>query len=136
VSVSAPPPGAPAGEVRWAYRLAVRARVCPSCIDGGGWGDCLLDSSVECPVQSFLPQVVDLVTRSGPGSVQEYVTELRSIVCSRCAHRFEDGACSLRQELECPLDRHFPQVIEAVERVNRRLRMQAEEARGDDTECG
>ena len=114
------------------YWLAVRSRVCSNCIDGDGWGNCRLDKAIECPVPMFLLRVVDLLNRSGRDSLQEYVTELRAIVCSRCSHQFENGTCSLRQEIDCPLDRYFPHVIEAVEAVNRRLQMQTLEDRGDE----
>lgn len=38
-------------------------------------------------------------------------------ICAACADRRDDGSCGLDAELQCSLERHLPQVLEAVKQV-------------------
>ena len=118
------------------YWLAVRARVCSTCIDGDGWGNCRLDRGIECPLPAVLPRFVELVMRSSTGSLGEYEPDLRAIVCSHCAYRNANGTCRQSRENDCALDRRFAEILEAVEGVDRRRRTHAAEPWDFDLEVG
>lgn len=100
------------------YHDAIRERVCTRCIDGDGEGNCRLQSSTECPLMMHLPMIVNAVNRVSSDRVEDYVSELRAIVCTQCSHQTADGRCTLRTFVECGLDRYFPLVVEAIESVN------------------
>jgi hypothetical protein len=68
-----------------------------------------------------LPLIINAVNRVSSDRVEDYVSELRAIVCTQCMHQSAEGKCGLRTFLECGLDRYFPLVIEAIESVNEQL---------------
>lgn len=102
------------------YWQAIQENVCARCVDSDGAGNCRLDSSVECPLLKYLPLIVNAVHRVTSDRVDDYVVELRDIVCAQCRHQSPDGKCALRSQVDCALDRYFPLVIEAIERVDDR----------------
>lgn len=114
------------------YWLAVRAGICSNCVDGDVWGDCRLDGAIQCPVPSYLLSVADLVKRGGIESMHDYSGDIRAIVCSQCQQQWGNGRCGMREEIDCPLERYFPQIVEAIERVNRRKAVHAREDWSDD----
>ena len=114
------------------YWLAVRAGICSKCTDGDIWGVCHLDQAVQCPVPAFLLSVAELVRQGGVKTMQGYETDIRAIVCSRCQQQWGNGRCGMREEVDCPLERYFPQVIEAIERVHHRQQVHAREDWSDD----
>ncbi len=108
------------------YADAVRRHVCSVCIDGefspdGEFVRCGLPSGRSCPVESYLPEVVEIVERIESPWMEDYVSELRRTVCSHCAQTPE-GVCELRIKAECSLDTYFMLVAEAVEEVRDRRR--------------
>ena len=102
---------------------AIREKVCVKCLDGDGHGNCRLDPSLQCPLQEYLPLIVNAVNRVSSDRVADYVEELRGIVCAQCKYEKVNGACAMRKEVDCALDRYFPLVIEAIEEC--RLRASA-----------
>ncbi len=100
------------------YCQAIRTNVCTKCVDGDGYGNCRLDPSLECTLQNYLPLIVNAVSRIDSDQMDDYVRELRAIMCAQCKYQAVNGYCVLRNEVDCPLDRYFPLVVEAIEEVN------------------
>ncbi len=100
------------------YWQAIRTNVCTKCLDGDGYGNCRLDPAIECALQNYLPLIVNAVSRIESDQMDDYVRELRAIMCAQCKYQSANGYCVLRSEVDCPLDRYFPLVVEAIEEVN------------------
>ncbi len=100
------------------YLQAIRHRVCSRCIDTDEKGNCMLHFDEICAVEEFLPEIVQSIQRVQSDRVEDYVVELRNHVCTQCKHQTESGACIVRNNLDCGLDRYFPLIIEAVEEVD------------------
>ncbi|HUL44500.1 MAG TPA: hypothetical protein VLY03_09095 [Bacteroidota bacterium] len=96
---------------------AIRGKVCSRCVDGDGYGNCRIGPGRECALQQYLSLVINAVERVRSERVQDYVTELRAIVCAQCSQQEPEGHCRVRGEVDCALDRYFPLVIEAIEEV-------------------
>ena len=101
------------------YWQAIHEKVCMNCIDSDGHGNCRLDPAVECALQMHLPLIIQVVNKITSSSMDDYVRELRAIVCNRCKYETVNGTCGLRAEVDCALDRYFPLVVQAIEEVNR-----------------
>jgi hypothetical protein len=54
-----------------------------------------------------------------------YEEELRKRVCFHCKNQTSDGRCSLRENVECTLDRYFPLIVEVIEETQMRERLVA-----------
>lgn len=110
------------------YLDAVRNKVCTVCLDAVMHGDqfvrCGLPKGRTCPVEVFLPQVVGVVESVDSWLLDDYVKVLREKVCAICKHS-EGGVCVLRLQADCPLDRYFMLVAEAIQEVNTRLNAEA-----------
>lgn len=100
------------------YADTIRDAVCLRCIDGDGNGNCRIDPAITCPIQRYLPLIVTAVGRVKSESMDEYVAELRGIVCAQCSYQSAAGRCGMRAQVDCALDRYFPLVVEAIETVN------------------
>ncbi len=94
---------------------ALREEVCVRCVDGDGHGNCRIDPAIECPLQTHLPEIVELVRETGSDSMIDYVRELRLIACARCQYQSAGGSCNLREDVGCALDRYFPLIVETIE---------------------
>jgi hypothetical protein len=97
------------------YWEAVQANVCAHCIDSDGTGACRLAGDIECGLKRYFPDVVDIVLSVQSDSLGPYVTALREKVCAICEHQSKKGACLVRTEIDCGLDRYYPKVIESIE---------------------
>lgn len=103
------------------YLEAIRRRVCSVCIDavyrdGHQFVRCGLPAGRTCPVELYLPQVVEVVETVDSPLIEDYVTILRDKVCALCEQSPED-VCALRLQADCALDRYFMLVAEAIEEV-------------------
>jgi hypothetical protein len=103
------------------YFEAIRRRVCSVCIDGifdkeNHFVTCGLSMGKTCPVELYLPQVIDVVESTQSSNMEDYVTVLRDKVCAFCAQD-DDGMCALRLHADCALDRYFMLVAGAIEEV-------------------
>lgn len=101
------------------YAEAIRSKVCSVCLDRTGRGICGLGSWDDCALNRYLNDVVILVNSIQSDSMHDYVHELHNVVCVSCLNN-ADGYCKERSD--CPLDRFFPLVVEAVQEVNARYR--------------
>lgn len=103
------------------YLDAIRSRVCSVCIDGIFDGKnqfvrCGLPKERTCPIEVYLPQIIDVVESIESPRMEDYVDILRLNVCAICEHS-EDGKCDLRLQADCALDRYFMLVAGAIEEV-------------------
>lgn len=106
------------------YLDAIRERVCPVCMDsvmhGTRFVRCGLPMNRKCPIELYLPQVVDVVEAVDSPLITDYVATLRERVCAFCENS-EGDFCALRLRADCALDRYFMLVAEAVQSVDARL---------------
>jgi hypothetical protein len=98
---------------------SIRQKVCRKCVDGDGKGGCRLPIDDSCGLDTFFPEVVQVVSNVHSDSYQDYVNALRANICATCEHQFANGDCKKRDALECALDRYFPVIIEVIETVKR-----------------
>ncbi|NIR47735.1 hypothetical protein GWO43_04685 [candidate division KSB1 bacterium] len=103
------------------YIEAVRGRVCAVCIDGIFDGKqqfvcCGLPDDRTCPIEVYLPEVINVVESIDSPRMEDYVNVLRDNVCSAC-EQTEDGKCELRLHADCALNRYFMLVAGAIEEV-------------------
>jgi len=96
------------------YLQEIRQRVCSKCIDRTASGLCTASTFEACAINRYLPEIIDIVLSGPPAEYDEYVSRLRSKVCSACGRQSPDGRCDLRDDVECALDRYFPVIIEAI----------------------
>jgi hypothetical protein len=113
------------------YLDAVRNNVCTVCLDavmhGSQFVRCGLPKGRTCPVEIFLPQVIDVVESVDSWLLDDYVKVLRERVCAICKHSDGDF-CALRLQADCALDRYFMLVTEAIQQVHTRLNAETETA--------
>lgn len=106
------------------YLDAIRNNVCNVCLDAVMQGEqfvrCGLPKSRNCPVEIFLPKIIDVVEAVDSWRIDDYIKLLREKVCAICKHSDGDF-CALRLQADCPLDRYFMLVAEAIKNVNNRL---------------
>ncbi len=100
------------------YWEAIRTKVCSNCINSDGYANCRLDPTMQCALQPYLALIVKAVNRVRSDRLDDYVSEVRAIVCAQCKYQSLTGKCLLRTELDCALDRYFPLVVEAIEELN------------------
>jgi len=103
------------------YLEAIRRRVCSVCIDGifdgrGQFQRCGLPDGRICPVEVYLPEVIDIVQTIESPEIADYITVLHQKVCPRCEQN-TDGVCELRLRADCALERYFMLVAGAIEEV-------------------
>ncbi|MFQ5750663.1 MAG: hypothetical protein ACE5HI_01590 [bacterium] len=122
------------------YLEAIRRRVCSVCIDGifedgHQFVRCGLPSDRTCPIELYLPQVIEVVKSVDSPNMEDYLTILRDKVCASC-EQTEEGTCDLRLKADCALDRYFMLVAGAIEAVQeRRAKLNSEDSlhkRSDD----
>ena len=106
------------------YWEALQSKVCAKCLDGDGKGGCRIAPDQECAMKKYFPQVLETVNSMYSTSIAPYVTQLRSKVCAVCTHQSDEGKCTLRDEVDCALDRYFPLIVQAIEEVQWHKRIQ------------
>jgi len=103
------------------YLEAIRRRVCSVCIDGifdgkGQFMHCGLPRGRHCPIESYLPDVIEIVETMESPKIEDYLAVLHERVCPRC-EQTSDGICEFRLRADCALDRYFMLVAGAIEEV-------------------
>jgi len=102
------------------YQEAIRKYVCEHCVDFGADGACHSQDREGCGIFRNLPELIRIGKDLHSPSVAPYVTEVRREICSKCSNASFGGAfCDLRDNLDCPLDRYLPIVLEAIEAVDK-----------------
>ncbi len=93
----------------------LRGRVCVKCVDGDGRGQCRIARGTACTIKEHFDKVLVAVNSVFSPSIEPYEEQLRRSVCSTCSHQDSAGVCSLRDAVECALDRYFPLIVEVIE---------------------
>ncbi|MBS4029763.1 MAG: hypothetical protein KGZ58_14155 [Ignavibacteriales bacterium] len=96
------------------YLETIRTHICSKCINRTSSGVCTPDIERDCALIQFLPEIVRIVNSTQSESYDDYVSALRDIVCAQCKES-PQGVCSLRDDVECAVDRYYPLVIEAIQ---------------------
>jgi len=99
------------------YRAAITLSVCSICRKPDEDGVCDQTSREQCAIELYLDRIVEAVSRVHSGKYEDYVSALRETVCTHCGEGSGEY-CDHRGTDVCMLDRYFPLIIEAVERVN------------------
>jgi len=103
------------------YWRAIQERVCTSCFDADGSGNCQLPLDEECALKLFLPEIVQTIANVKSDSMEAYINVLRRHVCILCDRQLPDMSCEKRDELKCALDRYYPKIVEAIKSVRAKL---------------
>ncbi len=105
------------------YWDAVRRAVCIRCPDGDGRGSCHRAAQSACQLNAYFPEVLHVVHSVYSHSIAPYEDLLHRHVCSSCPARGPAGVCPDDVAGECPLNRYFPAVVEAIEETQTRHRL-------------
>ncbi len=107
------------------YWQALQAKICVKCLEGDGQGNCRIAHDGFCAMKMHFPQILEVVNSVYSHSILPYEEELRRKVCFHCKNQTSDGRCSLRDHVECSLDRYFPLIVEVIEETQMRARLAA-----------
>ena len=110
----------PSSEEYWA---ALQQKICAKCMDGDGTGACRIAPGSDCAMKTHFPRIIETVNSVFSPSVEPYVEQLRKKVCAVCTARSPEGACRLRDETECALDRYFPLIVQVIEETQLKKRL-------------
>ena len=102
------------------YEDAIKRHVCAHCIDFGEDKVCHSVDPEGCAVFRYLPELVSIAGQLNELKVEPYLQTVRDHVCMNCKNQIA-GKCSLRDAVDCGLDRYLPLVIDAVEEVQARV---------------
>jgi hypothetical protein len=97
------------------YWKSIRENICRICTHGNGTGECSLPSGETCAIETFLPEIAEIVATVRSKSFEPYIDLLRGSICPQCDHHVGGGQCVKRETLDCALDRYYPMVLEVVE---------------------
>lgn len=98
------------------YLNAIKEKVCKHCIDAGSDGTCRIATDKICTIEANYDRIVRAVLSTRSDRYEDYIASLRSHVCDNCRYGEPDD-CDDRNEVECPLDRYYPLVVDAIELV-------------------
>jgi hypothetical protein len=98
------------------YREAIQEKVCAHCIDVGDDGSCRIAAGTICPFNQHLGKIVNAVATIKSDRYEDYVQAIREQVCQFCANG-NATTCTSRDEINCPLDRYYPLVVDAFEEI-------------------
>ena len=101
------------------YWKLIEEKVCSHCIDADRHGHCRLGGEEECAVKRFFPGILGVIESVSSDSMEPYEAALRRSICTSCVHQSPEGVCSVRDEVECALDRYFPMIVEAIEEARK-----------------
>ena len=102
------------------YWEAIQQKICSKCVDGDGKGNCLIGRERECALEVFFPHILEVVRSVSSPSIAPYEDRLRSKICALCIHQKPSGICTVRDEVECALDRYFPLIVEVIEELQQK----------------
>lgn len=100
------------------YEESIRTRVCTVCLDNEGRGPCGNGEAEACPLNAFMPFILEAVESVKPATGQAYREMLRRQIILQS----QEGrtAKSLNAVVGAPtLEELLPGIVDAVEDVNR-----------------
>jgi hypothetical protein len=93
----------------------LRKRICSVCIGVQADGSCGLPAQYPCSLFRHLDRVINLVAQTHADPPEVCTHRLREQVCSNCRLDLISGDCSRPADQVCPLETHFPLVVEVIE---------------------
>ncbi len=101
-------------KIDFQYIDGIRSQVCNDCSKSDENGHCTAPPGTECVLELYLPQVTKALEAAHGGSMEEYMTSLRTEVCSTCKFKGETGYCYTSESFGCPLETFFQTVATAA----------------------
>ena len=98
------------------YLQAIKEKVCSHCIERGPNGECRISSDKVCTIESNYERIVSAVLSASSDRYEDYIGALRRNVCQDCGYG-SPTSCDDRDHVECPLDRYYPMIVDAVELI-------------------
>jgi hypothetical protein len=98
------------------YLEAIKERVCNHCIERSDDGDCRIGNDRLCTIETNYDRIVKAILSTHSDRYEDYVAALRENVCENCSYGAPE-ACDDRNQVECPLDRYYPMVVDAIEEI-------------------
>lgn len=98
------------------YLEAIKERVCRHCIDADSDGNCRLTPDKLCTIEANYDRIVKAILSTRSDRYEDYVAALRENVCENCSYGTPEN-CDDRNLVECPLDRYYPMVVDAIEAI-------------------
>lgn len=102
------------------YEEALKRHVCSHCIDFGKDHICHAPDPKGCAVFRYLPELVSIAQQVNDLKIEPYLAAVRDHICMNCTNQ-TSAKCSLRDSLDCGLDRYLPLVLEAIDEVEARI---------------
>lgn len=101
------------------YTKAIQENICAFCVDSNEKGHCTLNAAESCAVQTFLPEIVEVIHSTNENEIEAYRQQLRERVCSKhCRTKTAEGNCHLRDDANCSLDRYWYRIVETIQQVD------------------
>jgi hypothetical protein len=99
------------------YLGAIRRQVCNKCVERPADGPPCAERGKFCGVEMHLPELIDSIHEIQSPLLGPYLVHNRTQICEHCSFNHTD-ACP------CPMDYLLPLIIEAVESVDERHKLQ------------
>jgi hypothetical protein len=95
---------------------SVTQTTCAVCLDRTDDGECMVPArGADCPVNTFFPEVVDIVRRSPDAGMDAVFAAVEAEICPRCREIARDGTCGRRNRGECALHAYLPITVDAID---------------------
>ncbi len=89
-------------------------RICRVCVHETATGGCTLTRDRECPIFQWAEQLAEVVAGVNSDLLADYMDDIQAIICPEC-HQDDQGECTDRAHLNCPLDLYLGIVVEVLE---------------------
>jgi len=100
------------------YKKAIRENVCEICVDSNEKGFCTMDGEEVCAVQLYLPKIVEIVHNLDTENMEEYYKLMKDQICANCNSLDGKGACYLRDDVNCSIDRYYMIIVDTIKKVD------------------
>ena len=103
-------------EIMEKYLEAIKDKICPHCIDADNVGNCRISSARDCTIDTNYNRIVRSILATKSNRYEDYVAGLHENVCENCTYGTPD-VCDDRNQIDCPLDRYYPMIVDAIEEL-------------------
>lgn len=94
----------------------LKDNVCPMCVSFSLDGSCTVQSFEQCPITTYLDQLVSMIESLGHRPwMEDYFERMYREICPGCKGRVDKDYCPPREEGECSLFTYLPTIIRTVE---------------------
>ena len=102
------------------YLLELREQVCSRCIERQTGGPPCAPLGKRCGIEQHVPKLVQICRTTDNVLMDPYIEKLHEQICEDCAFK-DEPTCP------CPLEYLLQLAVEAVESVERRVKLRREE---------